>query len=294
MVYHIFLDHYDFVPTLGKLPAGFSSTGSVLDSRDICNALLNEHYLQSDTEEIALSAYPFGTDTLIGEKLDDVLSFVLFECDKIYSAYTEPLLASLYGSNLLFRWTKPNSLRDEAIQRAQTRSSVKSMEDCITTLKSVIALITHSVDITESMRLPMKITSKLFSRMSILFSIPMSHSILPGLSEYMENAPEMVSIEAWCARVNAGCKLWDEKTITWRRKSSRAGQTDIVDTSRTGWWEWLGWGSGTRRHAGDQEEWSEPQQNPFKPNKAHNVLFAMASVSAMFVYVALVLNSSRK
>ena len=255
----------------------------MLNSRDICHVLLNEYATQSDHDEIALSAYPFGTDTLIESKLDDILSFILCECDDIFSEYTRPLLASTYGPNILFRLMNPSMLREELIQDSRIGSSVKSMDDCVSTLRTVVALISHCVDITESMKLPMKIASKLFSRMSILFSIPMKSS---NLSDYLHNAPEMVSIEAWCIRINAGCKLWDEKSLRWRRKS---GATETVESSVGGWWEWLGWRTRTRDH-----EWSTGPQTPFKPNKAHNVYFAMASVSAMFVYVALVLNSSRK
>ena len=289
------LDRHHCVPILGNLPAGFSSASSVLNARDICNALLDEHSSQSEQDEIALSAYPFGTDTLIGEKLDGILSFVLYECETIFSMYTKPLIASIYGPNLLFRWTKPDILRHDAIAKSHIRSAVRNAEECISSLKSVVALISHCVDITESMRLPMKITCKLFSRMSILLSIPMTSSTLPTLSEYLHNAPEMVSIEAWCNRINAGCKLWDEKTINWRRKSRLGDEKEeTLDGASTSkwWWEWFGLSSRTRRHP-EQDEWSAPQ-NPFKPNKAHNVYFAMASVSAMFVYVALVLNSSKK
>jgi len=289
----IFLDHHHFVPTLGELPAGFSSGGSVLNSEDVCSVLLNEHSSQSENEELALSAYPFGTDTLIEALLDNVLVFVLYECDEVFSSYTKSLLASVYGPNLLFRWTKPGMMRDEMIQSSRSCSSVRTVEDCILSLKTVTTLISHSVDITESMKLPMKITSKLFSRMSILFSIPLKSVPLQALSDYLEKAPEMVAMEAWCVRINAGCKLWDDRTIAWRRKSSRSGQSE-VSVQSSNWWEWLGWTTrGHKRHS-EEEAWSGPPTPSFKPNKSHNVFFAMASVSAMFVYVALVLNSSRK
>ena len=252
-----------------------------MSSPGICEVLLNEHSIQSDYEEIALGSYPLNADHLICELLDNVLVFVLYENEDMFNVYTKPLIASVYGYNLAFRWLKPGLIREEYLTYTRSKSSVKSAEDCVVAIKAVISLLSHTVDVTESMKLPLRISSKLFSRMSVLLSVPLSSPTLKPLADYLSTAPEMLAVEAWCARVNAGCKLWDERTIRWRRHSAE------LKTPET-WLSWLGWTST------NDTSWSSTNTPIFKPNKSHNVLFAMTSVSALFVYVALVLNSSRK
>lgn len=224
-----------------------------------------------------------GSDCFIQEQLDNIISFVLYECDNTFSKYTRPLIESVYGLNLVFRWSKPDEIRQGAIDACTSKSSIKSAHECVDSLKSVVNILSHVVDVTESMKLPLRITSRLFSRMSILFSIPTSTPTLTALNDYLSNAPEMVALEAWCCRINAGCKLWDDRTLTWRR---RKGTTILTGLEKESWLEWLG--------LSPPQEVSPPTTTPFKANKSHNILFAMASVSAMFVYVALVLNSGRK
>ena len=268
------------MPTLGRLPAAFSSAGTVVCSRGICDALMCEHSSQSDYEDVALGTYPLNADHLICELLDNTLAFVLYETEEVFNHYTKPLIASVYGYNSAFAWLKPGMIREETLTCFRSKSSIKSAEDCVGAIKSVMNLLSHTVDVTESMKLPLRITSKLFSRMSVLLSIPMSFPSLRVLSDYLSTAPEMLAVEAWCVRINAGCKMWDERTI-------RRRQDSVEFKTRESWWNWLGWAG--------HDNWSSTNPTTiFRPNKSHNVLFAMTSVSAIFVYVAVVLNSSRK
>ena len=58
------------------------------------------------------------------------------------------------------------------------------------------------------------------------------------------------------------------------------------------WWEWLGWAAPGKPDE-NLDSHPEPSFN-YTPNKIHNVWFGMASVSALFIYVGLVLSNVRK
>ena len=282
-LYHQFPDYHHQVPVLGHLPAGFSSNSAILTSEDIATVLLNEHSTHSESEDFSMSSYALGCEKHIAREIDAILAYVLFSDDLVYDNYTAPLLRSVYFPNMVMGYYQSHVVREKVLERVV--QLIRTREHCVSALQSIIEILQHSIDITESMRLPMRITCKLFSRLSILFSIPIPADDV--LNEFLTTNPQMVALEAWCERINAGCKLWSPGAISWRRRISR---TATVSHENCKWWEYFGW---TTAHSTSGDPTTSQSSTNFSPNKTHNIWFGMVSVSALFVYVGLLLNRAK-
>ena len=274
------LDQHHEVPVLGKLPAAFSSNGSVLVASDIVEALLVEHAAHTESEETALYAFPRGCDAFINRQLSEVVDYLLYENEEIFGSYTSRMLRSVYSPALVLGSWNSFKIR-EWKQAALHSSTVHSVADCIVKLEEVVAFLSRSVDITESMKLPLRITSKLFSLMSVLLAIPLEDPSLSPLADYLLQNPQMVAIEQWCDKINEGCRMWSRNVISWR-KAIRSGQQSPqgpAPQKTGGWWEWLGWSG---------KDFTPPpdEKSEFVADKSHNVLFVLTGVSVLFMYFA--------
>lgn len=257
-----YLDNHYYVPTLNYLPGAFSSNGSVLSAADICFSLTEEFQAHSGSNEFS-SNFPPGGEAYLCKVLKDVLSYVQYECETVHSRHTGPLLRSVYGWNVLWGVWQSQVLR-EVVLAGRESSTIHSLDACVEALSAVLDFLSHCVDITESMRLPMAITSKLFACMSVLLTIPISESEAAPLGSFLHTSPQVRALEAWCERINDGCKLWPSGTISWRRNGA------AVVEQRQSWWEWLGG--------------AEPTE--FVAEKSHNMIFLMSSFAVLFVYLA--------
>jgi hypothetical protein len=194
--------------------------------------------------------------------------------------YTRPLLMSIYGWNYFFGLFQTNSIHERKLRLLES-STVKSIPDCVRKLEEVVAFISHCADISESMKLPMRITSRLFSLMSVLLTIPLEDESLKPLSNFLLNSPQMTAIEKWCERINDGCRIWSQNAIGWRKKIRSGEQPGPnVIKGRKAWWEWLGWSSSDKHRTDPTHE-----ETGFVPDKRHNVLFAMVAVGTLFVFL---------
>jgi hypothetical protein len=279
------LDYHHHIPLLKWLPSGFSSNGAILFASDITEVLLNEHSIQSESEDISMSSFPLGCEKYIASQLDEVLGYLLYESVSTFDNYTSRLIRSVYFPNIILGYYESHFLREQVLVD-RGKSLIRCRKSCMDAIARVIQTLQHSIDITESMKLPMRVTSKLYSRMSILLSIPMGMN--DPLSEYLLTSPQIIALEAWCERVNAGCKLWPSGSINWRRKhrGQHTSPTNITRNESVKWWEFFGWSA--------QSETGDPgasAPSTFTPNKAHNIWFGLVSVSAIFVYIGM--SSSR-
>ena len=240
----MFPDRYHQVPVLGVLPAAFSSNGSVLSGRDICDTLLAEHSAHSGNDDPSM-LFPNGAEEYISSVFSDVITYLLYECESIYFSYSSPLLKSVYGWNLFFGYLESNRVRDR-IMKIRHCSLLHSHEDCVLALETLFDLLSLSIHISESMRLPLKITSKLFSHVSVLLSIPLSEE--SSLCSFMSTNPSFRALSLWGENINKGCKIWP----VW------PSQTIIPST---------------------------PKRESTVETKS-NVVFLMSSAAVLFVYLA--------
>jgi hypothetical protein len=263
---------------LGSLPAAFSSTGAVCNSDDIVEVLLREQAVHSDIEEHLLMSFPKGADYYLQKTLSEVVDYLLYQDELIFQTYTSRRIKALHAPNWVRGVWESHILREKGLARCE-KSTVQSIEECVERLNEVVAFLGHSVDITESMKLPMRITSKLFSLMTVLLSIPLDDASMVPLNDLFLSHPQFVALEQWCGRMNDGCKLWSQVAMSWR-KTIRSGESLPVACKKiSAWYEWLGWKS--------KGESAQHKAAPeFVAEKSHNVLFAMTAVSALFVYYA--------
>lgn len=270
-------DNHFSVPVLGDLPAAFSSTGSVFPGADVTEALLVEHALHSDAEETALLAFPRGSDAFLAKLLREAVSYLLYENNEVFSSYTSRMIRSVQWPNVIGGVWESGRLREDKIRSLES-SSVHSVADCLSRIEEAVSFLSHSVDITESMKLPMRITSKLFSLMSVLLAVRLECESLQPLHDYLLHSPQMVSIEKWCDKLNEGCKVWPHRVISWRKnlRNSQDPSVQFIAPKPAGLWEWLGFTSQVSRE----------EDSKFVADKGHNILFAMTAVGVVFIFLA--------
>ena len=248
------LDHHYQVPVLGYLPAAFSSDSAVLTGSDICELLLEEYLSHSSNDDVS-QMFPRGSDVFIGKVLSEVISFILFEYDRVFSSYTSPLIRSVFGWNLVTGTIETHRLRERVLS-SRASSTIHSMDECVAGIKQVIDVLSESVDLCESMNLPMRITCKLFACMSVLLSIPLRIESPVGI--YIFNSPQMAAIRTWCDRINKGTKIWPQDWLDQK-----------VEQKPSMWEQIFG-----------------PPSPPSPVNKSQNVIFLMSSAAMLFVYLA--------
>ena len=268
------LDNHHLVPLLGLLPAAFSSRGSILNADEIVSTLIEEHSLHSEHEDYLLQAFPRGSDILLSSLVGEVIDHLLYENERVFQSYTAPLIRSVYWPNFGFGYWQSWSLRETKLAQARL-SSVHSASTCIKRLEEVVSLLTHAVDVTESMKLPLRISSKLFSLVSVLLTIPLEKDPeLSPLADFLSASPQFATLAKWCERTNDGCKVWPARSLSTGRKSVEKPKPNRP------WWEWFGWSAKSASTPSTEET---PK---FVPVKSHNILFAMASVGALFFFLS--------
>ena len=271
-----YIGYHHSLPVLGELPGAFASTGSVLNANEIVDFLLSEHAEHAD-DEMYMQAFPRGSDAYLARAFSEILDYLLFVNPHVFSIYTRRLITSVYGLNYPYGLWNAWSIQEKKLQEAKS-SPIHSGADCVKRLEEILSYLSHCTDISESMKLPMRVTCKLFSYMSVLLMVPLDDDEdLHGLSELLLRSPQLTAIEQWCTRINDGCKLWPRHALEWRKKLR-----NISDSSpralkaKTSWWEWMGWSAHKSQPA---------ETSTFVPDKSHNVLFAMAAVGSLFVFL---------
>jgi hypothetical protein len=247
---------------------------------DIVATLLGEQSNLSESDEYLKSQFPYGLEVLIRRTLDGVIDYLLFEVDGIYNKYTSRLIRSVYWPNIVSAYFESHRLREQK----RDHRAIFSAADCAERVSHIFDLLSQSVDLTDpSMKLPLGISSAVFSRLSVLLSIPLERDDLLPLSAFLMDSPIVQSLETWAEKLNSGCRLWSGGVINWRRKFRHISSDDLpADSSpSTPWWTWLGWSA--------DKPFQEPPTEPtgFVADKNHNVLFAMVSVGAIFVYLGI-------
>ena len=148
-------------------------------------------------EEYLLLAFPRGTDVHLANNIGKVLDYLLYENEKIFQIFTALLIRSVYWPNLMFGFWQSWTIREQAMKRCES-SSVHSARECVRALTEIIEYLSHSVDISESMKLPLRISCKVFSLMSLLLTIPVeADEDLVELSEFLANSPQISAIAKW-------------------------------------------------------------------------------------------------
>ena len=267
------------MPILGDLPAAFASNGGIATAPEIVDFLLQEHAAHSDDEGY-LQVFPHGSEMYLAKSLGEVIDYLLFADESIFRLHTRPLLTSVYGWNYIFGLIQMSSVHEKKLRLLES-SAIKSVPDCVRKLEEVVSFLSHCADISESMKLPMRITSRLFSLMSVLLTIPLEDESHKPLSNFLLNSPQITAIEKWCERINDGCRIWSHSAIGWRKKI-RSGEHSgpHLTKGRKAWWEWLGWSSSDKHRTDPTHE-----ETNFVPDRRHNVLFAMVAVGTLFVFL---------
>lgn len=268
------VDHHHWIPVLESLPGAFSSKGSTLNGADVIEFLLQEYRNQVEQDEVLRLSFPRGSADYIGRKLSEVVEYLLYEQSGIFREYTEGMIRSVYGRNIVMGWWASWYVRSMKVKGMHS-SSVHSVEDCVRSVSDVLSFLSHWVDITDSMRLPMEVTSKLFSMFSVLLSIPLTAAdpTLAPLSDLLGQSPQLTAIAKWCMQLNQGCKVYPGSFLRGDKRSTK--------TANKAWWEWLGWSGRKVEH-----DSTSSQDNNFRADKNHNLVFAMVSVGALFVFLA--------
>ncbi len=258
-----------------------------MTASDISCSLVCENAGHRETNEYLMSPFPLGLDTLIAQILGEVTDYLLFEEDGIYTRYTSRLVRSVYWPNMVSAYMQSCGLRDRK-RSSRSVSTVASAKDCADGLLHLFDLLSRSVDLSDpELQLPLPIACKLFSRMSVLLSIPIFCTDMAPLGPLLMDHPLVPHLESWAEKQNAACRLWSPGVISWRRKYRGVGTDEsprsnvLKGKSPFPWWEWLGW-------SGEPVKIQRDESVPgFVADKGHNVLFGMTAVGAMFVYVGL-------
>lgn len=278
-----FLDNHHWVPVVRDLPGAFSSNGTILNGSEVIEVLLAEYSNQVESEETLMQGFPRGASDYMENKLLNVIHYMLYYHNEVYRDYTDPMIRSVYGLNFISGRCSSWHIRTTKLGKIE-RSDVRSVDDCVRSLNETLSFLSHSIDVTDSMKLPMRITSKLFSLMTVLLSIPLrGYADLSPLSTLLMESPQIVAIEKWCEKINQGCKLWPSSVIQWRgplrSATCESPRGEDRKSAEAAWYEWLGWsGKEASSTAGPPEG-----ENLFEANKSHNMAFAMVSIACLFV-----------
>jgi hypothetical protein len=281
------VDPHHWVPIIEQLPGAFTSKGTVMNGTEVIDSLLMESSYQSESADFSLQTFPRGARDYIGSKLSDTIEYLLYANESVFVSFTDPLIRSVYRPNIFAGWLQSWCMRRSKLSKMHT-SSVHCVEDCVRNVEETVSFLSHSVDVTDSMKLPLEVTSRLYAMMTVLLSIPLKDETLAPLASLLLESPQIAALEKWCVRQNEGCKLWPFSVIGWREAvrcaGGRANEQVAESSSKTAWWEWLGWSSA--KHANTTGEGGPEAASDFEANKSHNIAFALVSVGALFVYVA--------
>ena len=240
--------------------------------------LLSEYCNHSEQEAYDSVGFPKGFEYYIENILMNIAGYLLYENEGIRNSYTLKVLQQVYGPNLL-SGTLEGAFYIQRKRQQQEQSLIHSVEDCVESLRELLSALAHFTDLSESMRLPMRISSKLFAYMSVLLTIPLEDASLGRLQNFLIQSSEIAVIEKWCELINDGCKLFPRHAIS-SRETIRTGVKSLdVRSVKSSWWSWIGLDSFTEPIV------SEERQD-FTADKRHNLLFVMTAVSAAFIYFA--------
>ena len=87
-------------------------------------------------DEYLVQAFPRGLDVHIGNVLESVIDYLLYENDVIFGSYTSVLIRSVYWPNIPFGYWQSWNIRESSLKRCG-RSSIHSATMCVKKLEEV-------------------------------------------------------------------------------------------------------------------------------------------------------------